>query len=76
MILENSVFDTVNDPHYGDTGSLVATGNIDRNTTGQQETLGSAFFDPSSFYPYTLHPASEAEELLAECAGPRPELGS
>lgn len=77
MVIENSVFDSVNNPHYYDTGSLVAIGNIYRNTTGQKESSGSAysFFNPKNFYNYTLHPANEVEALLTKCAGPRPELG-
>lgn len=75
MVLENSVFEDVNDPHFGDDGSLVATGNIYRNTTGEQETFGSAFFNPRDFYDYTLDPASDVERIVSECAGPRPELG-
>ncbi len=77
MVLENSVFDNVNNPHYYDTGSLVAIGNIYRNTTGQRESSGSSysFFNPKNFYNYTLHPASEVEALLRKCAGPRAELG-
>jgi pectate lyase len=75
MILENSVFEDVNDPHYADTGSLVATGNIYRGTTGQQETLGSAFFNPRDFYEYTLDAAGDVEALLTRCAGPRSTLG-
>ncbi len=77
MVIENTVFDTVNNPHYYDTGSLVAIGNLYRSTTGQQESSGStySFFDPSDFYDYTLDPADEVEALLSECAGPRPELG-
>ena len=75
MVLENSVFDTVDDPHYYDTGSLVATGNIYRSVSGQQETGGTQFFDPSALYPYVLDPADQVEALLQECAGPQPELG-
>ena len=77
MVLENSVFDNVNNPHYYDTGSLVAIGNIYRNTTGQRESSGSSysFFNPKNFYNYTLNPASEVEALLKKCAGPRAELG-
>lgn len=41
VVLENSVLDRVNDPHYYDTGSLVATGNIYRNTAGQRESSGT-----------------------------------
>jgi pectate lyase len=78
MVLQNSVFVNVNDPHYYDTGTLVATGNIYRNTTGQQEQSGTefSFFDPGDFYAYTLDPASEVEALVKRCAGPRPELGN
>jgi hypothetical protein len=54
----------------------VATGNIYRDTTGRQETLGEAFFDPGDFYAYTIDPASEVEDLLSRCAGPHSELGS
>jgi pectate lyase len=77
MVLENSVFDSVKDPHYFDDGSLVARGNIYRNTSGQQESSGAVYaaFDPHGFYSYTLDPAEQVEALLARCAGPRPELG-
>ncbi|WP_437999860.1 hypothetical protein WMF26_08175 [Sorangium sp. So ce185] len=77
MVLENSVFDTVNRPHYYDDGTLVATGNIYRSTSGDKESSGSAvsFFDPNDFYEYSLDPADQVEALLTRCAGPRPELG-
>ncbi|WP_437945545.1 hypothetical protein WME98_32170 [Sorangium sp. So ce296] len=77
MVLENSVFDTVNRPHYYDDGTLVATGNIYRSTSGDKESSGStvSFFDPSDFYEYSLDPADQVEALLTRCAGPRPELG-
>jgi pectate lyase len=76
MVLENSVFINVNNPHYYDTGSLVAIGNTYRGTSGQQESSGStfSFFDPGSIYPYTLDPTSAVEALVERCAGPRPEL--
>lgn len=77
MVLENSVFDRVANPHYYDTGSLVARGNVYRNTSGQRESSGSSYsaFDPRNFYSYTLHSAQEVEALLTKCAGPRPTLG-
>jgi pectate lyase len=77
MVLQNSVFDHVNEPYYYDTGTLVAIGNIVRNSTGQQESSGTSFsfFDPGKFYSYTLDPASQVEAILAKCAGPRAELG-
>lgn len=77
MVLENSVFSDVNNPHYYDTGSLVALGNVYRDTTGQRESSGStySFFDPGDFYDYELDSAEEAEALVRQCAGPRPTLG-
>jgi pectate lyase len=77
MVLENSIFDDVDDPYYYDTGSLVAIGNIVRNSSGQEESSGSSysFFNPNDFYEYTLDPAQEVESLLERCAGPRPEIG-
>jgi pectate lyase len=77
LVLQNSVFDTVNDPHYYDTGTLVATGNLYRNTTGQKTSTGTtfSFFDPKTYYDYTLDPADAVEALLAKCAGPRASLG-
>ena len=78
MVLQNSVFINVNNPHYYDTGTLVAQGNTYRGTTGQQESSGTAFsfFDPSTFYSYTLDPTSSVEALVQRCAGPRAELGN
>lgn len=78
MVLENSVFEGVKDPHYYDSGSLVARGNIyGAGNSGQKESSGSAyqFFDPNTFYPYNLDPAAEVKSLLKKCAGPRAELG-
>jgi pectate lyase len=77
MVIENSVFDQVYSPHYFDTGSLVAIGNIYRDVGGRKESSGDtySFFDPNKFYKYTLNPTSEVEALLTKCAGPRPELG-
>jgi pectate lyase len=77
MVLENSVFEDANNPHYYDTGSLVAIGNLYTDTTGQKESSGTSysFFDPSDHYDYTLDPASEVVAKLAKCAGPRPSIG-
>lgn len=77
MVLQNSVFDSVNDPHYYDDGTLVAMGNVYRSTSGQQESSGStySFFDPADHYDYSLDPAEDVEALLEKCAGPRPTLG-
>ncbi len=77
MVLQNSVFRNVNDPHYYDTGTLVAQGNLYFSTTGQRESSGTSFsfFNPGSFYSYTLTPTADVEALVKRCAGPRAELG-
>jgi len=78
MVLQNSVFVSVNDPHYYDTGTLVATGNVYRSTTGMRESTGTtfSFFDPGTFYSYALDAATDAEAKIRRCAGPRAELGN
>jgi pectate lyase len=78
MVLQNSVFSGVNDPHYYDTGTLVATGNVYRNSPGMRESTGTtfSFFDPATFYAYTLDSAADAETIVKRCAGPRAELGN
>ena len=77
MVLQNSVFTRVNDPHYYDTGSLIATGNIYRSTEGRKVATGDTFssFDPGKFYRYELDSAEDAEAIVKRCAGPRPDLG-
>lgn len=77
MVLENSVFDTVKDPHYFDTGTLVAIGNEYINSSGKRDSTGSSYgvFDPHAFYPYTLTPTRDVSALLTRCAGPRRTLG-
>jgi len=78
MVLQNTVFVNVKDPHYYGTGTLVATGNVYRTTTGMQLATGTtfSFFDPGTFYSYRLDTATQAETLIRRCAGPRPELGN
>jgi pectate lyase len=77
MVLENSVFDTVKDPHYFDTGSLVAIDNAYTNSSGKRTSSGSSYgaFDPHVFYAYTLTPTEDVPALLRRCAGPRLSLG-
>jgi pectate lyase len=73
MVLENSVFDSVKDPHYYDTGSLVAIDNAYTDTSGRRESSGTAYgeFDPHEFYAYALTPTADVTTLLTRCAGPR-----
>lgn len=77
MVLENSVFDTVKDPHFYDTGSLVAIGNEYNNASGKRTSTGTSYgvFDPHAFYAYKLTPTADVTSLLTRCAGPRPTLG-
>ncbi|HKU39907.1 MAG TPA: hypothetical protein VJR89_17225, partial [Polyangiales bacterium] len=76
MVLQNSVFVRVKDPHYYDTGTLVATGNVYRETNGMRTATGTAFsfFDPSKFYEYQLDSAADTEALVKRCAGPRASI--
>jgi len=80
MILQNSVFENVSRPHVVEKGTLVATGNIYRNTTDKQwpwgaKTRGPAFFDPAKFYKYTLDDAKDLPKILLKYAGPQENIG-
>jgi pectate lyase len=77
MVLEHSVFDTVKDPHYYETGSLVAIDNEYIDSQGRRESTGTSYgvFDPHMFYQYTLTPTRDVSALLTRCAGPRATLG-
>ncbi|MEU8021592.1 MULTISPECIES: cellulose binding domain-containing protein [Micromonospora] len=76
MVLENSYFEGVKDPYYrDDTAELRQSGSICVSCSGQQETGGSAF-NPSNFYSYTLHPASQVPSLVRTYAGPQSAIGN
>ncbi|TDV56462.1 RICIN domain-containing protein [Actinophytocola oryzae] len=76
MVLENSYFDNVKDPYYrDDAAQLRQSGSIVVNSTGQQETGGSAF-TPSTYYAYTLDPATNVPSLLRTYAGPQANIGA
>ncbi|MDP4502386.1 RICIN domain-containing protein [Nonomuraea turcica] len=76
MVIENSYYDTVKDPYYkDDAAQLRQSGSIVVNSSGQQETGGSAF-TPSSFYSYTLDPAANVPSLLRTYAGPQATIGA
>jgi pectate lyase len=77
MVLENSYFDTVNDPYYNetDTGAqLKQSGSILVNCTGSHTTNGSAF-DPHSFYSYALDAAADVPNIVKTFAGPQANIG-
>ncbi|MEV6299727.1 RICIN domain-containing protein [Actinoplanes sp. NPDC051861] len=77
MVLENSYFDNVANPYYNDTSAaqLKQSGSIVKNSSGKQQTNGSAF-TPGSFYTYTLDAAADLPTLLARYAGPQSNIGN
>ncbi|MEV0326802.1 LamG-like jellyroll fold domain-containing protein [Micromonospora echinospora] len=77
-VVENSYFDSVQDPYYVEAGELVQRGNITVNSSwgsGKVKEKGTAF-DPRSFYSYTLHPAADVPALLRTYAGPQASIGN
>ncbi|MGK5681137.1 pectate lyase family protein [Actinoplanes sp. URMC 104] len=76
LVLENSYFDKVANPYYNDTSAaqLRQSGSIVANSSGKQQTNGSAFA-PGSYYSYTLDPAATVPGLLRTYAGPQATIG-
>jgi len=77
-VIENSYFENVRNPYYVEAGELVNRGNITVNSpwdSGKVTSKGSAF-NPSSFYSYTLHPASAIPAMLRTYAGPQAGIGN
>ena len=73
VLLENNVFDGVDDPinstSYSDGNSVVESrGNLYIDTTGSNADLGSGVFTPP--YPYTLDDATAVDALVRAGAGP------
>ncbi|WP_404961437.1 pectinesterase family protein [Streptomyces sp. 147326] len=76
MVLENSYFEGMNNPVTKDTtAALVQRGNVFVNTTGRNESGGTAF-DPKTYYGYTLDPTAEVPSKVKSGAGPRPAIGT
>ncbi|XVV13859.1 RICIN domain-containing protein [Actinoplanes sp. CA-131856] len=77
LVLENSYFDNVKNPYYNDTSAaqLKQSGSIVVNSSGKQQTNGSAF-TPSSYYAYSLDPAADVPSLLKTYAGPQANIGN
>jgi pectate lyase len=76
-VIENSYYENVRNPYFVDAGELVNRGNITVNSpfdSGKVTSKGSAF-NPSSFYPYTLHPAADIPAMLRTHAGPQNTIG-
>ncbi|MEU5097038.1 pectin esterase [Streptomyces sp. NPDC020996] len=75
MVLENSYFDQVNNPYYPDTSAqLKQSGSIVVNSSGKQQTSGSAF-NPRDFYSYTLDAAADVPNLVKTYSGPQANIG-
>ncbi|MFG1989980.1 RICIN domain-containing protein [Actinoplanes sp. NPDC048988] len=76
LVLENSYFDNVKNPYYNDTSAaqLKQSGSIVVNSSGKQQTNGSAF-TPSAYYPYSPDPAADIPSLLKTYAGPQATIG-
>jgi pectinesterase len=76
MVLENSYFQGVTNPVIKDaTATVVQRGNVFKDTSGRNESGGTAF-DPKSFYAYTPDPAADVPALLRPGTGPRPTIGT
>ncbi|MFF5966819.1 pectinesterase family protein [Streptomyces collinus] len=76
MVLENSLFQGVNNPVIKDSGAaVVQRGNSFSGTSGRNESGGSAF-DPKTYYPYTLDKATDLPSVLKAGAGPRASIGT
>ena len=76
-VIENSYYDNVRNPYYVEAGELVQRGNITVNSptdSGKVTSKGSAF-NPSTFYPYTLHPTADLPTLLRTTTGPQATIG-
>jgi pectinesterase len=76
MVLENSLFQGVNNPVIKDSGAaVVQRGNSFSGTSGRNESGGTAF-DPKAYYPYTLDKAADLPSILKSGAGPRASIGT
>ncbi|MFF5452547.1 pectinesterase family protein [Streptomyces sp. NPDC012950] len=76
MLLENSVFQGVNNPVIRDaTATLVQRGNVFTGTSGRNESGGGTAFDPRTSYDYTPDAAGDVPARVKAEAGPRAALG-
>ncbi|MFF8938842.1 pectinesterase family protein [Streptomyces paradoxus] len=76
MVLENSLFQGVNNPVIKDSGAaVVQRGNSFSGTSGRNESGGTAF-DPKTYYPYSLDKATDLPSILKAGAGPRASIGT
>ncbi|MFE1382946.1 pectinesterase family protein [Streptomyces sp. NPDC058740] len=76
MLLENSVFQGMNNPVIRDaTATLVQRGNVFARTSGRNESGGGTAFDPRTSYGYTPDAAADVPARVKSEAGPRTSLG-
>ncbi|MGW0418095.1 pectinesterase family protein [Streptomyces sp. NPDC003015] len=76
MVLENSWFQGFKNPVIKDsTASIVQKGNTFVDTSGRNESGGTAF-DPKTYYAYTLDKTADVPALLKSGAGPRSSIGT
>ncbi|OKK21867.1 pectate lyase [Streptomyces sp. CB00455] len=75
MVLENSYFEGMNNPVIKDgTAALVQRGNVFVDTTGRNESGGTAF-DPTTYYRYSLDATADVPAKVKSGAGPRAAIG-
>ncbi|MFJ2347996.1 polysaccharide lyase family 1 protein [Streptomyces antimycoticus] len=76
MVLENSYFQGFENPVIKDaTAALVQRGNLFVNTTGRNESGGTAF-DPKAYYSYSLDPADRVPSIVTSGSGPTRAIGT
>ncbi|WP_436532714.1 pectinesterase family protein [Actinoplanes sp. HUAS TT8] len=75
VLVEDSVFDHVNDPLVvkDATASLTGRRNLFTASPGRNDRAGVPF-DPATFYPYSPDPASRVRDLVTRYAGPAPTV--
>ena len=72
VVVENSVFERVNDPLVAKdpASELTGRGNLFSKVSGRRDVAGTAF-EPSAYYAYRADPAAEVASLVSAFAGPR-----
>jgi pectate lyase len=72
VVVENSVFERVNDPLVAKdpASALTERGNVFTRVSGRRDATGTTF-EPSAHYAYRADPAAEVPALLRAYAGPR-----
>ncbi|MFC0876300.1 T9SS type A sorting domain-containing protein [Saccharicrinis sp. FJH2] len=73
IIVQNSVFENVNDPlTISSPGIMYEDGNLLINCSGDQNGNASVYpYDLDSYYSYTLDPTDQVKEIVTSQAGPQ-----